>query len=153
MHFGCDWETSNHDLICLTVEDSTQSQWPPFLPPPKTHMGVSKNSGTPKSSILIGFSIIFTIHFGGFPPIFGNTHILKLTNWWVQGSMVFSTWNETTVESWPFQPFKFGVFGRAVRSWTGGKNEKNGTSYCPFFFLKNPTGMFMVLSKWIITPI
>ena len=24
----------------------------------------SKNSGTPKSSILIGFSIIFTIHFG-----------------------------------------------------------------------------------------
>ena len=38
-------------------------------------MGVSKNSGTPKSSILIGFSIIFTIHFGGFPPIFGNTHI------------------------------------------------------------------------------
>ena len=38
-------------------------------------MGVSKNSGTPKSSILIGFSIMFTIHFGGFPPIFGNTHI------------------------------------------------------------------------------
>ena len=28
-------------------------------------MGVSKNNGTPKSSILIGFSIIFTIHFGG----------------------------------------------------------------------------------------
>ena len=27
-------------------------------------MGVSKNNGTPKSSILIGFSIIFTIHFG-----------------------------------------------------------------------------------------
>ena len=33
-------------------------------------MDVSKNSGTPKSSILIGFSIIFTIHFGFFPPIF-----------------------------------------------------------------------------------
>ena len=31
------------------------------------YMGVSKNSGTPKSSILIGFSIIFTIHFGIFP--------------------------------------------------------------------------------------
>ena len=26
----------------------------------------------PKSSILIGFSIIFTIHFGCFPPIFGK---------------------------------------------------------------------------------
>ena len=30
-------------------------------------MDLSKNSGTPKSSILIGFSIIFTIHFGVFP--------------------------------------------------------------------------------------
>ena len=29
------------------------------------HVGVSKNNGTPKSSSLIGFSIIFTIHFGG----------------------------------------------------------------------------------------
>ena len=28
------------------------------------HLGVSKNRGTPKSSILIGFSLIFTIHFG-----------------------------------------------------------------------------------------
>ena len=28
----------------------------------------------PKSSILIGFSIIFTIHFGGFPTIFGGNH-------------------------------------------------------------------------------
>ena len=37
-------------------------------------LGVSKNrGGPPKSSILIGFSIIFTIHFGGFPPIFGST--------------------------------------------------------------------------------
>ena len=27
-------------------------------------LGVSKNRGTPKSSILIGFSVIFTIHFG-----------------------------------------------------------------------------------------
>ena len=29
-----------------------------------SYMGVSKNNGTPKSSVLIGFSIIFTIHFG-----------------------------------------------------------------------------------------
>ena len=28
------------------------------------YMDVSENQGTPKSSILIGFSIIFTIHFG-----------------------------------------------------------------------------------------
>ena len=38
------------------------------------YMGISKNSGTPKSSILIGVSIIFTIHFQ-VPPIFGNTHV------------------------------------------------------------------------------
>ena len=40
-------------------------------------LGVSKNKGAPKSSILIGVSIIFTIHFGGFPntPIFGSTPI------------------------------------------------------------------------------
>ena len=31
---------------------------------------VSKNSGTPKSSILIGFSMIFTIHFGVQYPYF-----------------------------------------------------------------------------------
>ena len=29
-----------------------------------------------KSSILIGVFIIFTIHFGGFPPIFGITHLM-----------------------------------------------------------------------------
>jgi len=34
-------------------------------------MDVSKNSGTPKSSILIWFSIIFTIHFG--VPLFLET--------------------------------------------------------------------------------
>ena len=35
------------------------------------HVGVSKNTGTPKSSILIGFPIIFTIHFG--VPLFSET--------------------------------------------------------------------------------
>ncbi len=36
------------------------------------HLGVSKNRGTPKSSILIGFSIINHPFWG--TPIFGNTH-------------------------------------------------------------------------------
>ena len=36
-------------------------------------MGVSKNNGTPKSSILIGFSIINHPFWG--TPIFGNTHM------------------------------------------------------------------------------
>ena len=37
------------------------------------HMGVSKNNGTPKSSILIGFSIINHPFWGTF--IFGNVHV------------------------------------------------------------------------------
>ena len=37
-------------------------------------MDVSENGGTPKSSILIGFSIINHPFWG--TPIFGNTHIV-----------------------------------------------------------------------------
>ena len=36
-------------------------------------LGVSKNKGAPKSSILIGFSIINHPFWG--TPIFGNTHL------------------------------------------------------------------------------
>ena len=39
----------------------------------RPYMGVSKNNGTPKSSILIGISIINHPFWG--TPIFGNTHI------------------------------------------------------------------------------
>ena len=37
------------------------------------HVGVSKNNGTPKSSILIGCCIINHPFWGS--PIFGNTHV------------------------------------------------------------------------------
>ena len=43
----------------------------------KQELGVSKNHGTPKSSILIGFSIIFTIHFGGQISLFLETQELR----------------------------------------------------------------------------
>ena len=48
-------------------------------------MGVSENGGTPKSSILIGFSIRNSIHFGvplffGFPPISWQ-HFFPPTDW------------------------------------------------------------------------
>ena len=39
------------------------------------HLDVSENSGTPKSSILIGFSIINHPFWG--TPIFGNTHLFN----------------------------------------------------------------------------
>ena len=42
----------------------------------KHYMDVSENSGTPKSSILIRFSIINHPFWG--TPIFGNTHITNL---------------------------------------------------------------------------
>ena len=38
----------------------------------RIHLGVSENSGTPKSPILIGFSIVNHPFWG--TPIFGNTH-------------------------------------------------------------------------------
>ena len=41
----------------------------------KNHMGVSENRGTPKSSILIGFSITSHPFWGIGIPIFGNIHM------------------------------------------------------------------------------
>ncbi len=52
-------------------------------------MGVSKNrGGPPKSSILIVVSMIFTIHFGVFTPIFGLTPMCscsKMERWFRVG--------------------------------------------------------------------
>ena len=42
----------------------------------KEYLGAFKNNGTPKSSILIGFSII-NHPFWRFPHIFGNIHLLN----------------------------------------------------------------------------
>ena len=70
----------------------TKSKMPTKVRVIPTHMGVSLNGGTPKSSILIGFSIIFTIHFG--VPLFSETpisspsashtasNIHTLPSWW-----------------------------------------------------------------------
>ena len=51
------------------------------------NVGVSKNRGTPKSSILIGFSIIFTIHFG--VPLFLETPMYSST---ATGFSVSTSW-------------------------------------------------------------
>ena len=48
-------------------------------------MDVSKNRGTPKSSILIGFSLINHPFWG--TSIFGNTHILDKKNGWGKNSI------------------------------------------------------------------
>ena len=66
--FGFGLESS-HNLVDVTSKGST------FLNVKDKHiyMGVSKNRATPKSSILIGFSITNHPFWG--TPIFGNTHI------------------------------------------------------------------------------
>ena len=50
-----------------------QSHPDPFMTPGKVYVCVSKNNGTPKSSILTGFSIINHPFWG--TSIFGNTHV------------------------------------------------------------------------------
>ena len=63
-------------------------------------MGVSKNNGTPKSSILIGFSIINHPFWG--TPIFGNTHISRVISPSVK-PMDFSAifdWGFALVPAW-----------------------------------------------------
>ena len=57
---------------CIYNKDLS-SKWPRG-----TQMGVSKNRGTPKSSILIGISLINHPFWGG--SIFGNTQITKRKN-------------------------------------------------------------------------
>ena len=63
------------------------------------YMDVSENNGTPKSSILIGFSIIN--HPFWDTPIFGNTHmylvILLVTflGWWKRDPLTGESWPPT----------------------------------------------------------
>ena len=53
------------------------------------YMGVSENSGTPKSSMLIGFSIINHPFWG--TPIFGNTHISPIAHDFQMSMLIFFT--------------------------------------------------------------
>ena len=55
------------------ISISTKKKTHLFPSTKQVYMGVSKSSGTPKSSILIGFSIINHPFWG--TTIFGNTHI------------------------------------------------------------------------------
>ena len=71
----------NHHLFSTAKSSSSRMKiW--MLPMVSGfHLGVSKNNGkTPKSSILTGFSIIFTIHFG--VPLFLETPISKIPKSW-----------------------------------------------------------------------
>ena len=63
------------------------------MTPDDQHLGVSKNRDYPKSSISIGFSIIFTIHFG--VPFFLETPTppkfnMEAENQWFPKGLSFS---------------------------------------------------------------
>ena len=58
---------------CIVHRTSTKTLWH-TMAISSADMGASKNNGIPKSSILLGFSIIFTIHFGGKHPLFLVQH-------------------------------------------------------------------------------
>ena len=86
------------------------------MPPQKRNniyiMGISKNRVTPKSSISIGFSIIFTIRFGVFYPYFWvDTHI-----WRQSSSHQLGTFFNPGifVVNAPVSPSKARRFGRTV---------------------------------------
>ena len=69
--------TGGEGLAKVKAEPSALA-WISFINYENVHMGVSENSGTPKSSILIGFSTKKTIHFG--EPLFLETSIWKYEN-------------------------------------------------------------------------
>ena len=120
--------TERHPKAHVTSRDKRNGfeVSPNYVQQSQQHLGVSKNNGTPKSSILIGFSIIFTIHFGGKIPLFLVQHPLAfvasgrpyrhpmLSGRWSDDSLVCSRSPfpflepQTTIYKWmfgDFQPF------------------------------------------------
>ena len=81
-------------------------------------MGVSKNNGTPKSSILIGFYIVNHPFWG--TPIFGNTHITTPNNALSLGEI---QQNDRTFAL--LDPPKMGNFDDPCRSFVLGQWRKN----------------------------
>ena len=84
------------------------------------NMGVSKNRGTPKSSILIGFSLLNHPFWG--TPIFGNTHILFDLNFETRYRRITHI---TSVHDWSHHmkgDIRLGFWGRnlLVNPWLGG---------------------------------
>ena len=77
------------EILSLGIDDSKNVILP--MSQDSGYMVVSENSGTPKSSILIGFSIINHPFWG--TPIFGNTHIPIITT---LPSKKKNAWHEAT---------------------------------------------------------
>ena len=90
-------------------------------------MSVSENRGTPKSSILIGFSIINHPFWG--TPIFGNTHIdVESFEKQMCGRVIF----DPKVES--IQPLKSDLRFQEVHFFSHGKQFQNPEKSHPMNF-------------------
>ena len=120
-------------------------------------MGVSKNYGTPKSSISIGFSIIFTIHVRGFSPYFWvDTHILRTKQchrlWCLVIIFSASCRRELTVINCNQLCCGIGIITLNCRGWWKnlctlwyvnhmGVSKNNGTPKWMVYFMENPIKM------------
>ena len=121
-----------HVFFLLPWKFITWKQTYPGLPiphPPRSciiQVGVSKNRGTPKSSILIGFSIINHPFWG--TPIFGNTQVVhnplrgRGKSDWIPRACHFPRWHRRRAEGpdglWNTAPL-------TMTSCDSGKTEKS----------------------------
>ena len=85
------------NLFGLLIQGYSLRICPTDLFPKGSNLDVSENNGTPKSSILIGVSIIFTIHFG--VPLFLETPIWRKFVWICLVRNV-SVYNKSACDSW-----------------------------------------------------
>ncbi len=143
-----------HIIVSVIWQFAKQERWFSALKlvsPPQMYVGVSKNrGGPPKSSILIGFSIIYHPFWG--TPIFGNTHVY-FSFWWTNepSTLRISLCVENLsffVDSWailgnqwlatsrhPSQYMQLGLVG-----WPFGNHSKKSRWVC----LSNPQRRYLI---------
>ena len=126
------WCKVNHQPLVSRIETSLRDPGNS-----KQEMGVSENRWVfpPNHPCYLGFSIIFTIHFGVFPLFFGNTHMQESTQPRFERSWIFNlhpgkwTWN-SNMEVWKmmflFNGVTFGFQPLIFRGvmWTAGGGKK-----------------------------
>ena len=118
-------------------------------------MGVSKNNGTPKSSILIGFSIINHPFWG--TTIFGNTHIHVFLVRHSQSLVLLFALKKDgpSADSNPYGAIRIrGKSGRFVIHWAFVSCTFKSAKFTPRFKMFNPPNMFFAILKdgWFLHP-
>ena len=87
------WEKNTRNVFqCNEFFCNKNLAWQVLNPIWPWYMGVSEKRGTPKSSILIGFSVILTIQFGVYTPIFWETPLWQSKSLFVK--MLAHMWSK-----------------------------------------------------------